>query len=306
MKINYFIGLALCCVLLIACQNNEPNKADESKTNNEITEQLSDLVHGIGEIVSTKNLNDGSIVMTDDKGNIITKDKDGNITIVIKTGETITIDNSIYEDTSISKDKWYHSTWKGRIESYGNSHTDYTYSFIFYLKDCGFDYQTSHDIEIDSTKIYLDSVKYINLHFNNSTCFWQYLDTLKEITQTGKYTFKKYHISEQQVNNYTLKIQGDYAFIFRYNSMIAHCPIDKDSTISIVDKYEMNDKTENLIKTSVNTTFFNYRRVNDTQIAIINNSSSYLLKEESSSDMPKMEVYKDGSNQNISLKLVSL
>ena len=305
MKTKYFLLAVLCCAVFGACQNDDPNNE-----NTEVTEQLGDFVDGIGKITATETLDNGTVVMKDDKGNTITKDKDGNIVIVSQQGDSTYIDNSIKENGSDPKDKWYHTTWKGRKYSSIEPYYDNTGSFISNLEYVGFDIQASY-IDKDSTKVYNDSVEYINLHFNTTTCSWQNVDTLKEIIQTGVYTFKKCHLSDQQVNGYTLKVSGDSANLFavvidKTERVIGILPIDKDSTIIVQYGYKMTDKTEKILETGVNTTFFNYRRVNDTQIAIINNSVSYLLKEENSSNMPKMEIYKDGSDQNISLELVSL
>ena len=111
MKAKYLFSATLCCIALIACQGNDPNN-ENNKPSTEVIERLSDLVDGIGTIIDSKTLEDGSIVMTDDKGNTITKDKDGNITIITKDGETILIDNSIKEDSSTPKDKWYNTKWQ--------------------------------------------------------------------------------------------------------------------------------------------------------------------------------------------------
>ena len=87
MKAKYLFSATLCCIALIACQGNDPNN-ENNKPSTEVIERLSDLVDGIGTIIDSKTLEDGSIVMTDNKGNTITKDKDGNITIITKDGET--------------------------------------------------------------------------------------------------------------------------------------------------------------------------------------------------------------------------
>ena len=304
MKTKHFVLAVLCCTMFGACQNNDPNKGG-----NEVINQLEDFVDGIGKIVNTQTLDDGSVVMKDNKGNTITKDKDGNVVIVSQQGDSTYIDNSIKEDESAPKDKWYHSTWKGRRYS-SVTYTDWKYDVIYQMQSLGFEFQISY-IDMDSTEIYKDSIEYINLHFNTTTCSWQYVDTLKEITRTGIYTFKKFHLTEQEVNGYKLIITGDdylFAYLFDQNErMVSLLPIDKDSTISFRSGYKMTGKTEKILETGVNTTFFNYRRINDTQIAIINNSASYLLKEEkTNSSMPQMKIYKDGKNQNISLDLVSL
>ena len=304
MKTKYFVLAVLCCTMFGACQNNDPNKGG-----NEVINQLEDFVDGIGKIVDTQTLDDGSVVMKDDKGNTITKDKDGNVVIVSQQGDSTYIDNSIKEDESVPKDKWYRSTWKGSRYIYGKSYPDLTYDFLQKVMRYFGDIQYSF-VNVDSTSIHKDSVVYINLHFNTTTCSWQNVDTLKEITQTGIFTFQKFQLTEQQINDYTLEFEENnadlYAVIYQNERLIDYCRIDKDSTISLYYNYRMTQKIEKILETGVNTTFFNYRRINDTQIAVINNSLSYLLKEEkNNSSMPQMKIYKD-SEIISTLELISL
>lgn len=317
MKAKYLILAALSCIVLVACQGNDPDNKNGKgdKQSSEIVDRLDGLVDSIGSIVDSKTLKDSTVVLTDDRGNTITKDKEGNITIVTKEGGIIIIDISINEDPSATKDKWYHSTWKGQvyhdliIVPSNDDPTKYKRIFIDHLKDFGFNIQSS-TYTIDSTKIRQNSEDYINLHFNYTTCSWQHIDSVIETTETGTYTYTKYRITEQQVGDNKLVIESDYyganhAYLINNDSIIFHHPIDSDSTLTIESGYSIINRTEKLT-TTVNTTFFNYRRVNDTQIALINNSTSYLLKEENSSNMPKMDVYQDGKSQSIYLKLVSL
>ena len=304
MKSKHFVLAVLCCTIFGACQNNDPNKGG-----NEVMNQLEDFVDGIGKIVDTQTLDDGSVVMKDNKGNTITKDKDNNVVIVNQQGDSTYIDNSIKEDESAPKDKWYHSTWKGGrvgVAEPVSPSTDWKYNVILQMQRLGFIFQTSY-IDVDSIDIYKDTIEYINFHFNITTCSWQYIDTLNEITQTGKYTFEKFYLTEQEVNGYKLVIEEDTAYLIDQDErLLSRLPIDNDSTISHRIRYKMTDKTEKLLKICVNTTFFNYRRINDTQIAMSNNSSLYLLKEENNSYRPRMEIYKDGNYQYIYLELISL
>ena len=171
MKAKYLLGVALCCFTMIACQPNDPDKntGNDDKANNEVIEGLNDIADGIGNVVDTKTLDDGSTVIKDDKGNTITKDKEGNITIITKDGETILIDNSVKEDKSASKDKWYNSTWKNGAGNVPEPNMDYRKKqFVETLKDYGF---VIEEVKInkDSTEITNDELDEYTLHFRTTS-----------------------------------------------------------------------------------------------------------------------------------------
>ena len=172
MKTKYLFSATLCCIALIACQGNDPNN-ENNKPSTEVIERLSDLVDGIGTIIDSKTLEDGSIVMTDDKGNTITKDKDGNITIITKDGETILIDNSIKEDSSTPKDKWYNTKWQS-FSFHGISPDidldDRKEQFVQTLREYGFIVE-EHDITKDSTVIEIEENEEYSLQLRNTTVF---------------------------------------------------------------------------------------------------------------------------------------
>ena len=110
MKTTKFLVAALCCFVMTACNGNVPDNDNNNSQNQELIDQLGNFVEGIGTIVDTQTLENGTIVMTDEKRNTITQDKDGNITIQTKNGTTY-IDNSINENPNAPKDKWYNTTW---------------------------------------------------------------------------------------------------------------------------------------------------------------------------------------------------
>ena len=60
MKAKYLFSATLCCIALIACQGNDPNN-ENNKPSTEVIERLSDLVDGIGTIIDSKTLEDGSM-----------------------------------------------------------------------------------------------------------------------------------------------------------------------------------------------------------------------------------------------------
>lgn len=334
MKIKYLLGAALCCFLLVACQTNDPdnNSGNDNKTNNEVIEGLNDLVDGIGNIVDTKTLENGSIVMTDDKGNTITKDKDGNITIVTKEGETILIDNSIKEDPSVAKDKWYNSTWKSSaVNTPQEDQPDMNYrkrQFVATLKEYGFVVEEVN-VNKDSIEINIDDSDEYTMHFRNTTASLHKVSTSTQHTYNGTYHFKRYDVMQKTIGDGEIRYRfeitnndwGNYSadlfediyeynydtesYIFVESRGIDGVGLEKDDAIYTYEGYDNNSTKEEVVSKDVTTTYFNYRRLSDTQIAASNNSVSYILKEDDGST-PELDVYDLQGNRLISLELVSL
>lgn len=328
MKIKYLLGAALCCFVLVACQTNAPdnNSGNDNKTNNEVIEGLNDLVDGIGNIVDTKTLEDGSTVMTDDKGNTITKDKDGNITIVTKEGETILIDNSIKEDPSAAKDKWYNSTWKNN-----NDHPvspdmyEEIPEFISRIQTYGFRVEQTENPK-DSTIIEQEKENNYIIHFRNTTASMQQIDTVREYAYTRRINYLQITLFPEEIGSeehrYELVIQNNYAVLYEkyyhYDNSTETYVLDDGVVIDGMWRYSLNadnsftiyqgtttlNTTERIVSTNKQTTLFNYRRMNDTQIAASNNSASYILKEDDGST-PQLEVYDLEGNHLKSFNLVS-
>ncbi len=333
MKIKYLLGAVLCCFLLVACQTNDPdnNSGNDNKTNHEVTEGLNDLVDGIGDIVDTKTLEDGSTVMADDKGNTITKDKEGNITIVTKEGETILIDNSIKEDKSASKDKWYNTTWKsgaGNVPQPDEPDMNYRKKqFVETLKKYGFIIEEVK-VDKDSTKITNDNLDEYTLHFQNTTASLKKVSTSTQYTSKGIYHFIRYDVKQNEIGegetkyrfeilrnewgNYDANLYKDIyeydyeseSYIFWYSEGIDGVGLEKDDAIYTYEGYDNSSTKEDVLSKDVTTTFFNYRRMNDTQIAASNNTVSYILKEDEGST-PQLEAYDLNGNHLISFDLVS-
>lgn len=331
MKTKYLIVAALCCIVMVACQSNDPDKntGNDNKTNNEVIEGLNDLIDGIGNVVDTKTLEDGSTVMTDDKGNIITKDKDGNITIVTKEGETILIDNSIKEDPSAAKDKWYNSTWKSA--KYNEPIPDMNYrkrQFVATLKEYGFVVEEVN-VNKDSIEINIDDSDEYTIHFRNTTASLQKVSTSTQHTYNGTYHFKRYDVMQKTIGDGEIRYRfeitnndwGNYSanlfediyeynydsesYIFVESRGIDGVGLEKDDAIYTYEGYDNNSTKEEVVSKDVTTTYFNYRRLSDTQIAASNNSVSYILKEDDGST-PELDVCDLQGNRLISLELVSL
>lgn len=331
MKIKYLLGATLCCTLLVSCQPNDPDKntGNDNKTNNEVIEGLNDLVDGIGNIVDTQTSEDGSIVMTDDKGNTITKDKDGNITIVTKEGETILIDNSIKEDPSAAKDKWYNSTWNGIEMSPAEPDMNYRKrQFVETLKKYGF-YIEEVNVNKDSTEINIDDLDKYTLHFRNTTVSLQKVSISTKYTYNGTYHFKRYDVMQKTIGDAEIRYRfeisykewGQYyadlyediyeynydseSYIFVESRGIDGVGLEKDDAIYTYEGYDNNSTKEEVVSKKISTTYFNYRRMNETKIAASNNSASYFLNEKDYST-PRMEVTDVDGNKLIYIELVSL
>ena len=96
--------------------------------------------------------------------------------------------------------------------------------------------------------------------------------------------------------------------------------LDGEWIIDSMDQYWLNDDnsftlyqgtttlnpTERIVSTNNQTTYFNYRRLSETQIAASNNSVSYIINERTDQGTPKLEVNDLQGNKLISLELVSL
>lgn len=330
MKTKYLIVAALCCIVMVACQSNDPDKntGNDNKTNNEVIEGLNDLIDGIGNIVDTKTLEDGSIVMTDDKGNTITKDKEGNITIVTKEGETILIDNSIKEDPSAAKDKWYNSTWRNN-----NNHPESPEmyeeipEFISRIQTLRFHVEQKENPK-DTTIIEQENENNYIIHFRNTTASLQQIDTVREYTYTRRIQYLKITLFPEEIGNeehrYELVIENNHAVLYEkyyyYDNSTETYVLDGEWIIDSMDRYWLNDDnsftfyqgtttlnpTERIISTNNQTTYFNYRRLSETQIAASNNSVSYIINERTDQGTPKLEVNDLQGNKLISLELVSL
>lgn len=335
MKTKYLIVAALCCIVMVACQSNDPDKntGNNNKTNNEVIDGLNDLIDGIGNVVDTKTLEDGSTVMTDDKGNIITKDKDGNITIVTKEGETILIDNSIKEDPSAAKDKWYNSTWKSaKYNEPIQPEPDMNYrkrQFVATLKEYGFVVEEVKVNKDSTVKTNENSDEY-TIHFRNTTASLKIESTSTQHTDNRTYHYTRYDVMQKEIGEgetrYRFEISKNewdyfeanlYEDFYEYNNesetymrvysrQIDGVGLENDDAIYSYEGCDTNSTKEEVLSKDINTTYFNYHRLSETQIAASNNSVSYILNERANQDTPELEVRDLQGNRLISLGLVSL
>lgn len=309
MKKTKLLFVIACCLMLAACNNNSPEKGGEQN------QELNDLIEGIGKIVDTQTLDDGSTVMTDSNGNIITIDKEGNTVIVAADGEKTVIDNSIKEDKSAPKDKWYNTKW---ISIQANEPImDPNWEKRRFLEEAeryGFQIN-GQEVSVDSSVVRDKEYEEYELYIRTTTAAMKQISTNSRYTANRTYQFLKYPIETQSLGDesikFVLKVEDVYgaicAAIFQENYdydqeqgsffltdriVVAHCPIDKDNALYIENGYQTNSENEQVLSKTIETTLFNFRRLSDTKLAASNNSVSYIIEEETEErTTPELVVY---------------
>ena len=316
MKAKYLILTALSFVL-VACQGNDPDNKNGKgdKQSSEIVERLNGLVDSIGSIVDSKTLKDSTVVLTDDLGNTITKDKAGNITIVTKEGGIIIIDISINEDSTSTKDKWYNTKWK-YTHSTSSLRPDYRfYEFISYLEIYGFQIEERYYRSIDSVVTDIVDRDTRNVFLRTTTCSIQKNETQTEYTYHRVYNYVQYLVSQEDIRKryrYSVKFWEDFLCYYhtiykvdRGDSSLVADYISKDSALIGPKDYQNIDTQEKLLSRSDTTIYYNYRRLDDTQLAVYNNAESYIFKEITDSQTPTMSMRDINGKKIVEFKLTS-
>lgn len=305
MKTKYLFA-ALCCVVMLSCQNNAPTLSGGG----------ADLYEGVGKIVDTKSMDDGSEVMTDVNGNVITKDKDGNVTIVTPQNETIIIDNSINEDSSAPKDKWYNSTWQSLHKESPVPINPPERVPDFFTRILGYGFQVwQENVTKDSTIVEHHTYTEYLGKFRNTTAYLQQKDTNVQYTYTQENQYIKVSFvpgelgdgeTRYELENWNGRVvlwENQYEYDY---SLEEYVPVDRrmidelenvyapaDNIIYFYQGSTTKDSRRELVSAKTKTTFYNYRRLSDVQIVASNNSGEYLLKEveHEASETPELEVY---------------
>lgn len=315
MKAKYLI-LALSCMLMFACNSNNPDGGNNSQSM-ELINQLGGFAEGIGTIVNTQTLNDGTVVMTDDHGNSITRDNDRNVTIVTQEGEIIMIDNSINEDPTATKDKWYNTKWTGTGGKFSEIGAAANYSevrgitfqqaylqdnlqnFLNRLKDYGFQIVEQNYMSKDSSETNVVDGSMYNMSLKITTCAIQTTITQTEYTSHKKYNYVRYIVSPEIVfrngeeYRYVIEVVPEVNITYYYHVIYkGEKAVDvygcKDNVLNGLKDFQIIDSQEKLLSRSDTTIFYNYRRLNDTQLAVYNNSESYIFKENTNNTKPSM------------------
>lgn len=335
MKAKYLLMIMLSCLLITACKNEEPTIEENVATpNSALVEQLQGLIEGLGTIIESKTLEDGCIVMKDDNGNTITKDKDGNFTIVTKAGETIYIDSSIKEDASAQKDKWCNTKWQSSHLQGVGPQPDLNYpkkQFVQTLKEYGFTV-TEKNINKDSTVVEVDQTDDYELHFKTTAASLRQTSLKTEYTYNRTYQYTQYNVMQSTVGDgdirYRFEIKYGYdefvgysyygaylyrdyydfngeSFVFAYSEPLEGINLENDNAIIVYVDYNNKSTAEKVLYKKTQTTFYNYRRISDTQIAASNKNASYLLKDIDGST-PELEAYDLEGNKLVTFELVAL
>jgi len=295
-------------------QNENPNQDPNQQQPQDRMDQVTDLVEGIGAIVNTQTMSDGSTVSTDNKGNKITIDPEGNTIVEAANGEKTTIDNSIHEDKNAPEDKWSDTRWI----SAGFSIMDPEWNrsgFIDRAENLGFQIN-GQEVSKDSTveKEYEYESVYLDIY--TTTAAITHILTKTHYTSNRTYYFTKYPIFTQTIYNgdtkYTMTIEeriygGLYAVIYREEYVdeyiideyiIDKCPIDDDNAIYIYhhEQTQTHSENEQPLSKTTETEFYNYQRISDSQVTISNNTTSYSLIETQTEglDFPILEAYTTG------------
>ena len=320
MKTKYFFAV-LCCVVMVACNSNDPEQSDGQTTvpvENEFVTNLKQLYDGIGTIVSTDSLSNGSVEMKDNKGNVIIKDKDGNITIVTPKNETISIDNSINENPKAPKDKWYKSTW--RAGSWQRDEPSEPLPalprLIEMAKYYGF-HIAEQSISKDSTRVEQGQRTYFKAHFLNTTVSLQQIDSTLQNTTVKTLQYTKYTFTPDSIDlgeeKYVLAIEnhlavlyykvyesvyndvtGEYEYQLIRANMEEAMDLQDDNSYLHYEGYDYKERKEEVVSARTQTTYYNYRRLSEKQLVASNNSDQYMVKEQSNnegSETPILEVY---------------
>lgn len=318
MKAKYLILTALSCIVLVACQSNDPDNKNGKgdKQSSEIVDRLDGLVDSIGSIVDSKTLKDSTIVLTDDLGNTISKDKDGNITIVTKDGGIIIIDNSINEETTATKDKWYGTKWKYTKSSSSRRPNNMFYEFLGRLSTYGFQVEERDYMSKDTVVTDIVDCDTRNVFLRTTACSIHKNETQTEYTYHRTYNYVQYIVPQEDLSGryrYSVEVSNNdptyyYHTIYRAdsgNSSIVAFYVSKDSVLIGPKDYINIDTQEKLLSRNDTTVYYNYRRLDDTQLAVFNNSESYIFKEITDRSKPYMSMCDMNGKQLIEFELIS-
>ena len=318
MKAKYLFLIALNCIVMISCQGNVPdsvqdmNNGKDDKQSSGVVERLDGLVDSIGSIVSSVTQEDGSIVMTDDQGNTITKDTEGNITILTKNGVVILVDYSVNEDSSAAKDKWYDSKWSGKRNKISSLDVDEFHEFLQRLKMYGFQMETQTFMK-DSIVTYIVNGNLYNMSLKSTTCAIQKTETQTNYIYDRRYNFVQYVVSpdivEKQGTTYRYAVLTEdthlYSHVVYRNEKMYDRYLSVDSVLTDVINFGDIYMQEKILSRSDTTTLYNYRRLDDTQFAVYNNSESYIFKEITDRSKPYLSMLDMNGNEIMVFELIS-
>ncbi len=317
MKAKYLFLTALSCMVMMACQGNDPDKnnGNGDKQSSDVIERLNGLVDNIGSIVSSVTQEDGTIVMTDDCGNTIKKDKEGNIIVLTKDGAVILVDYSINEDPSAAKDKWYNTKWTGFKYSVFYPEYDPLQEFLNKLNSYGFQIEERPYMSKDTIVIRIVDEFSYNMSMKTTTCAIQNIETQTEYTYQRTCNYVQYVVSpesvEKQGTTYRYEVTVSdvnpqyYLHAIYAGQNLCYPFVYQDSILVRIKDYQNLDTQEKILSRSDTTIFYNYRRLDDTQLAVYNNSESYIFEEITSRKKPYMSMSEIDGDKLAEFELLS-
>ena len=299
--------------VFISCGDTEiiiPQK--DGYTNDTIPSFVVDAVNNaklicdsIGEI---KEVNKGkdSFLFKDEKGNIIKVDVFGNTEVYSYNNDTIRIDFTVKESTSVSRDTIGSTIWKccdiySKYQKNNGVSTLYNDKIALYkfLIDQGVKYEeTTYNKERYDT-IY-ERFSSCCLNFGNTTCILNSCDTTKVIEKVFCDNCKKIKVPSQMIETKKFRtffiINHDGVLTVSditseaqpyndgyggtktyYREAIYTIPLDSDGTFSITEEAGKEVVREEVISTEVRKKHeaYNYRRLQDGRICIYNHDKKY-------------------------------
>ncbi len=313
MKHFYFIAVMLVSSVFISCGDTDiiiPQK--DVYSNDTIPSFIVDAVNNaklicdsIGEIKEV-NIGKDSFLFKDEKGNTINVDVFGNTEVCSYNNDTIRIDFTVKESTSVSRDTIGSTIWKccdiySKYQKNNCVSTSYNDKIALYklLIDQGIKYEeTTYNKERYDT-IYERLGSYC-FNFGNTMCILNSCDTTKVIEKVFCDNCKKIKVPSQMIETkkYKMFIIDNHDGVLTvsditpevelyndgyggtktyYREAIYTIPLDSDGTFSIVEEAGKETIKEKVISTDVHKKHeaYNYRRLQDGRICIYNHDKKY-------------------------------
>lgn len=327
MKKIISISLAVVLLTLFGCKQEEPDQPKNGSKNGNIS-KIFNLYDGLGNIIKTDTHDDGSMSMLDDNGNKIEMDKDSNFVITTTDGEIISIDHTILENKTESHDKWSNTKWEGIMSCTPEEPTtrrDDSQKFIDIMQQMGF-FALYENLSKDSTKIEETESKKYYLSFRNTTCSIQTIDSIWEQISTYVYKYNKYSLIDKVIastdssivkklvvtddrillkNEYYssmydgTKILINEEVIFEYQTLYR-------GIVLVQTNCDLVSSSSTLLSSKKQTEYFNFKRINEKQIAISNLTGAYYLDDDIHfGGKPCLEFETKSKYSGISFELIS-
>ena len=313
MKQISLIATMLISSMFASCGDTEiitPQKVEYS--NDTIPSFIVDAVSNaklicdsIGEIKEVHKGTD-SFSFKDEHGNIINVDVFGNAEVCSYNNDTIRIDFTVKESTSVSRDTIGSTIWKccdiySKYQKNNGVSTSYYDKIALYklLIDQGIKYEETKYFKERYDTIYERLGSYC-FNFGNTMCILNSCDTTKVIEKVFCDNCKKIKVPDQMIetkkykkflitnHNGVLKVNditseaelyndGYGGTNTHYTKVKYTIPLDSDGTFSITEEAGMEAVREEVISTDVRKKHeaYNYRRLQDGRICIYNHDKKY-------------------------------